>query len=423
MLKVPIFAYVLLGLSRLVVSQNWEPCIRATLEDIAPSTKFRVDSVIGIECSFECTATRSIARFFNVLSQFSDDSGWENLVGNPLDAFYCPTTVELTHYTDDSEPETAELSFFYSENWIDADEIIVNCDCIFGSEPASTPRPSPRPTARPTSAPVTPPTSDAAEEAGTAEHQTVDLDPTSLLWICQSDCDNDSDCWPGLICHERQVGDPDAPGCLGDPFSGYDYCVFPEHQFVASEPASLLGLCQGDCDSDSDCAEGLVCYDRVRGEPGAPGCRGFPSGEWDYCAFPEHQFVASEPVSLLGLCQGDCDSDSDCAEGLVCFDRSTSSDPGAPGCLGEPVDNWDYCVLPEHAVSGTMAPTFAGAMASTFVGTADGTYDPKIESTFLESMVTETMDPTLEDSLEDSFEGIAFSRAYEEPPTKDPTHD
>ena len=38
-------------------------------------------------------------------------------------------------------------------------------------------------------------------------------------------------------------------------------------------PASAfpLGLCQGDCDDDDECGEGLVCLQRGRGDP-VPGC-------------------------------------------------------------------------------------------------------------------------------------------------------
>jgi len=43
-----------------------------------------------------------------------------------------------------------------------------------------------------------------------------------------------------------------------------------------------LGLCQGDCDHDSDCADGLVCFQRDAGDP-IPGCDGTPNSRSDFC--------------------------------------------------------------------------------------------------------------------------------------------
>jgi hypothetical protein len=55
-----------------------------------------------------------------------------------------------------------------------------------------------------------------------------------------------------------------------------------------------------------------------------------------------------DPPGLLGECEGDCDNDNQCAEGLVCFSRD-SSDQVPPGCKagGEgDVSTHDYCVKP-----------------------------------------------------------------------------
>lgn len=53
----------------------------------------------------------------------------------------------------------------------------------------------------------------------------------------------------------------------------------------------------------------------------------------------------------FGLCQGDCDVDSDCAAGLTCYQRSSGE--SVPGCLGGAEDrsDVDYCVG---------SPSFAG---------------------------------------------------------------
>ena len=50
-------------------------------------------------------------------------------------------------------------------------------------------------------------------------------------------------------------------------------------------------------------------------------------------------------IHKLDLCQGDCDSDAECADGLRCFQRN-EGDPGPPGCPGEPYQGYDYCYTP-----------------------------------------------------------------------------
>jgi hypothetical protein len=117
----------------------------------------------------------------------------------------------------------------------------------------------------------------------------------------------------------RWLGASDA--CNSEPGS-WAYC---------SNPA--CGPCaegQGDCDSDDECRDGLVCASNV-GE-----AHGFDSivdvcqapaqetpddsgsacnlslGDWDYCADPN--------CGPCGVDQGDCDSDTECQAGLVCLD-------------------------------------------------------------------------------------------------------
>ena len=41
-------------------------------------------------------------------------------------------------------------------------------------------------------------------------------------------------------------------------------------------------------------------------------------------------------------CEGDCDRDSDCGDGLSCFQRDGYTP--VPGCKGTGKNNWDYCV-------------------------------------------------------------------------------
>jgi len=126
-----------------------------------------------------------------------------------------------------------------------------------------------------------------------------------------------------------------------------------------------LGECQGDCDNDDECQDGLICMQRSGDEP-VPGCSGGTTG-WDYCYNPIIPPDNTLPVLTdagndrkppeafpLGNCEGDCDRDSDCQEGLVCFQRHRH-DP-VPGCAGAGTRGWDYCVEPDAPVP-TPAPT------------------------------------------------------------------
>lgn len=159
-----------------------------------------------------------------------------------------------------------------------------------------------------------------------------------------------------------------------------------------------LSKCQADCDSDADCAQGLICFFRSSGAP-VPGCFG---GEYDYTGSdyciedpgaagsdrtvnaphsviqtttpspthkptPQPQFQISDAVGILNivgnngkpasrfplnLCEGNCDSDSDCAEGLICLKR-VDGDP-VPGCFGGLNYGVDFCILDPYAFPNTL---------------------------------------------------------------------
>ena len=73
------------------------------------------------------------------------------------------------------------------------------------------------------------------------------------------------------------------PGCSaggsGD-VTDYDYCILPH--LINLGPyinrQSKLGQCEGDCDKNADCQQGLVCYQRDQHSP-VPGCS--PGGTGD----------------------------------------------------------------------------------------------------------------------------------------------
>ena len=106
-----------------------------------------------------------------------------------------------------------------------------------------------------------------------------------------------------------------------------------------------LQECEADCDRDKDCAPGLKCFQRS-GNQKVPGCEGRAVKGADYC-IPKERFLKNISVRgrnnpKLGLCEGDCDKDTDCQSGLKCFQRSGYST--VPGCIGKGKRSWDYCV-------------------------------------------------------------------------------
>ena len=126
--------------------------------------------------------------------------------------------------------------------------------------------------------------------------------------------------------------------------------------------APNMAQCQGDCDEDSDCATGLKCKQREAGEA-VPGCNGFNFPQFDYCYDPSCDASLPPLDSSSGqhgstdmpLCSGDCDEDTDCAQGLQCFQRD-GREP-VPGCSGRGVPGWDYCYNSTAAPETTAAPT------------------------------------------------------------------
>jgi len=184
---------------------------------------------------------------------------------------------------------------------------------------------------------------------------------------CQGDCDNDSQCMPGLWCFQRD-GKAAVPGCRsggsGD-VSNYDYCYDPVlagHSVVnygslenlgknGCSTSRKCGQCEGDCDKDSECRTGLKCFQRS-GFTAVPGCAGQGVSNYDYCYDPNHgkkllNLGGSGCTSSkkCGKCQGDCDNDSQCQPGLKCFQRDGKA--AVPGCQGggdQDVSNYDYCI-------------------------------------------------------------------------------
>jgi hypothetical protein len=115
-------------------------------------------------------------------------------------------------------------------------------------------------------------------------------------------------------------------GCNGESQCGWSFCC-------SSSPCNEGG---GDCDSDADCAGSLICGTDNGAEAGCDpiadlcvsalggGCNGESQCGWAFCC-------SSSPCNEGG---GDCDSDAECASGLIC---GTDNGP-AYGCSDSAVD-------------------------------------------------------------------------------------
>jgi len=178
---------------------------------------------------------------------------------------------------------------------------------------------------------------------------------TSKCGQCEGDCDYDHDCNAGYKCFQRNGYNKNkVPGCdvggSGD-LGGWDYCIADTtlknlggSGCTESKPCAV---CQGDCDTDFDCTPGLKCFQR-NGHEKVPGCKTGGSGDasgWDFC-YKEEKVTSTAHWNdcnsiICGQCQGDCDTDANCAEGLKCFQRNGGE--SIPGCKGSAHAGWDYC--------------------------------------------------------------------------------
>ena len=160
------------------------------------------------------------------------------------------------------------------------------------------------------------------------------------------DCNDDSDCLPGLSCAE-QVGASygyasEVDVCRSDCHDGYpgDW----GHCTVACPCDDGLG----DCNDDSECAPGLSCAENTGALYGwssevdvcSSDCHSGLPGDWGYCS-------AACPCPE-GL--GDCNSDAECQTGLFCVDNAglnldlpSNIDVCSSNCHQGVVGDWGYC--------------------------------------------------------------------------------
>jgi len=115
--------------------------------------------------------------------------------------------------------------------------------------------------------------------------------------------------------------------------------------------------CVGHCRDDSECKNGLICFQRETRNQTVPGCLGgeMDDTKWDFCTIAEPKPLNHLSMNVhqnllpLGRCEGHCRNNGDCKPGLVCFQRETRNNQTVPGCIGGELDDTeaDYCIRPE----------------------------------------------------------------------------
>lgn len=168
-----------------------------------------------------------------------------------------------------------------------------------------------------------------------------DPDPTRLpLQLCEGDCDDDSECDVGLVCFQRDEFEA-VPGCEGGEEAGAktDYCFAnPNASTETPSVSPTTSTLQPSQSASPSSVPTLSPKPTITSPPVTMAPTQLPLLEVvGNNGSPESAFP-------LGLCQGDCDDDDDCDWGLYCVQRNDEDDP-VTGCdIGDPTfTDRDFC--------------------------------------------------------------------------------
>jgi hypothetical protein len=223
-------------------------------------------------------------------------------------------------------------------------------------------------------------------------------EPNFMLGECEGDCDNDDDCAPGLICFSRETSGVAVPGCVGGEKDTTltDYCTYPpldttnenvavirkiESQpptnpptrsptaspvtvLVTSPTKSPVTVLVTSPTKSPVTVPVLAPTTAPVTSPTTAPIRSptvEPTNPLTIAVEDEYEPVPLNGISWspprdqkLNVCEGDCDIDDDCGDGLVCFQRFTPKTP-VPGCIGGVSDTslMDYCVIDRRSTTTT----------------------------------------------------------------------
>eukprot|EP00529_Nitzschia_sp_RCC80_P003057 CAMPEP_0113452454 /NCGR_PEP_ID=MMETSP0014_2-20120614/6854_1 /TAXON_ID=2857 /ORGANISM="Nitzschia sp." /LENGTH=1126 /DNA_ID=CAMNT_0000343825 /DNA_START=1476 /DNA_END=4856 /DNA_ORIENTATION=- /assembly_acc=CAM_ASM_000159 len=208
----------------------------------------------------------------------------------------------------------------------------------------------------------------------------VGWEPLELLNECEGDCDADADCGPGLVCFNRESSMQAVPGCSGgeSDFSLTDYCIQPQQPVLPELGGDDSVISRVDTKAPTESPSVGIVATSSPTETATAATTGAPVDNTTTSTTAPSSSSSADvngPIPLdplgwtpedekpLGRCQGDCDVDSDCGPGLVCFQRTL---PGTdvPGCLGgkENLSLMDFCIRDPTAITvaapvSTLAPS------------------------------------------------------------------
>ena len=175
--------------------------------------------------------------------------------------------------------------------------------------------------------------------------------------------------------------------------------------------SSCLGECEGDCEADYHCADGLKCWQRTSKDPAIPpgtihhihwdlsfsectphfSChhqdvparhmetttiiatirrtesrqwtKGKSITQWPHSLMNTKYsiwlpiYISDNPGGNLKECEGDCDRNSQCEGRLQCYQRGTFIKYLPPGCKGQQfTSGHDFCFDPDKAGVNSMPP-------------------------------------------------------------------
>ncbi|CAB9505694.1 expressed unknown protein [Seminavis robusta] len=153
-------------------------------------------------------------------------------------------------------------------------------------------------------------------------------------------------------------------------------------------PGANLGHCEGDCDNDAECADGLICYQRTVGDS-VPGCTGNLNTENDYCILTLDAQTASpsatDPIETMAPTTMPTMMESEVVTGLPDDDEEgDDEEPDDDEETSAPTDGTTSAPVAAVTSAPTTAPLPAVTAAPTLTATVPA-----------ETAVPETGAPTI----------------------------
>uniref|UniRef100_A0A7S4IUG5 Circumsporozoite protein n=1 Tax=Odontella aurita TaxID=265563 RepID=A0A7S4IUG5_9STRA len=303
-----------------------------------------------------------------------------------------PTAEPIMPTAEPSATDTSTPTLRPSKNPVKATLAPTGEPTIAPAAPTDEPtlKPSDEPTIGDTSAPTHAP---SITIWGTVDEET-DCSSRKPCGPCKK-CDDDDECLFGLECHERDEDDDPVPGCLGDGGRAKRnrHCVVPE---------GMWGVWKYPTSSPTEVPTVSPTFHPTATPTLSP--TSFPTDEPTLnptTATPtrspldDAQFMigndrgdakcGDDHHAKCGRCQGPCDRDKDCHDGLKCMDRGSRKRENDPvqGCAGVPVTRVNYCYLdPEDALDmgGWAAPTPTATPSATPSARPTISFEPTISS-------------------------------------------